>query len=288
MNGLGFLNVNKPGGITSRKVVDHVLRLVRPAKAGHAGTLDPLATGVLVVAVGAATRLIQYIHRRPKSYRATFLLGRASDTEDVEGQVVELAAPPVPSRQDVAVAATRLTGDILQRPPRFSALKVAGRRAYNLARRGETVDLQPRPVRIDRLEVLDYRYPQLTLEIDCSTGTYVRSLGRDLAESLGTAAVMSALVRTRVADFGLDQAVDLEQLSGRPLAELLAPPLAAVNWMPRTELSDAEITALRNGRPIRRPAHETPEMAAVDAAGRLVAVLVPRGPGLWGSTCMIG
>lgn len=282
----GLLNLNKPGAVTSRQVVDRVVRLVRPAKAGHAGTLDPLATGVLVVAVGAATRLVQYIHRRPKSYVATFLLGRRSDTEDVEGQVVELSSPPIPTLAQLTAAAGRLTGEILQRPPQYSALKVDGRRAYKLARRGQEVSLEPRPVTIFRLAIEEYQYPELRLTIDCSTGAYVRSLGRDLAESLGTAAVMSKLVRTRVADFELDRAVAPDALTTENLAQHLQPPLAAVAWMPRVELSEAETADILNGRPIRRQTPQA-EAAAIDPAGRLVAILVGRGPGLLGPECVL-
>jgi tRNA pseudouridine55 synthase len=285
MNGL--LNLHKPGGLTSRQVVDRVVRLVRPAKVGHAGTLDPLATGVLVVAVGAATRLIQYIHLRSKTYVATFLLGRHSDTEDIEGQVVELPAPPVPTLDQLQAAASRLRGPILQRPPQFSALRIAGRRAYELARRGDAVELASRPVTIDRLEVLDYQYPEVTVEIECSTGTYVRSLGRDLAESLGTAAVMSRLVRTRVADFELRDAVAPDDLGPENLAQSLQPPLDAVAWMERVVLAAAEVADVRNGRPIVRQAAEASRLAAVDATGRLVAILVPRGGGLFGPDCVL-
>ena len=189
----GLLNLNKPAGMTSRDVVNIVQRLSRPAKAGHAGTLDPLADGVLVVCVGSATRLIEYVQRMPKRYVGTFLLGRQSPTEDIEGEVTELPDAPVPTREQIEAAARRFVGRIEQRPPAFSALKIRGRPAYKLARQGKPVELAPRPVEIYRIEVKKYRYPELVLEIDCGGGTYVRSLGRDLAESLGTAAVMSAL-----------------------------------------------------------------------------------------------
>ena len=182
--------------MTSRRAVDLVERLARPAKAGHAGTLDPLATGVLVVCVGAATRLIEYVQRMPKRYRATFLLGRQSPTEDIEGEVTELPDAPIPTLDEIAAAAGRFVGRIAQRPPAFSALKVAGRRAYKLARAGQPPQLAPRPVEIFAAEIKSYQYPELVMEVECGSGTYIRSLGRDLAESLGTAAVMSALVRT--------------------------------------------------------------------------------------------
>src|SRR5262245_35406014 len=197
----GLLNIDKPAGLTSRDVVSRVQRLVRPQKVGHAGTLDPLATGVLVVAVGPATRLVEYVQRMPKTYQGTFLLGRTSDTEDVEGEVVELDSPPVPTRAEIDAALPRFIGTIEQRPPAYSALKVAGRRAHKLARRGEAVELAPRPVEIHAIELLRYEYPEMELRIDCGSGTYVRSLGRDVAEAVDTGAVMAALRRLAIGPF---------------------------------------------------------------------------------------
>ena len=148
----GLLNVDKPAGMTSRDAVDLVQRLARPAKVGHAGTLDPLATGVLVICVGAATRLIEYVQRMPKRYVGTFLLGRSSTTEDIEGQVTLLSDPPIPAAAQIEAATEKFVGSLLQRPPAFSALKVAGKRAYDLARRGEAVELKPRPVEVYALK----------------------------------------------------------------------------------------------------------------------------------------
>jgi tRNA pseudouridine55 synthase len=280
----GLLNLNKPPGPTSREMVDLVERLARPAKAGHAGTLDPLAGGVLVLCVGAATRLIQYVQRMPKRYTGTFLLGRHSPTEDVQGEVVALPSPPVPAPEQLAAAAAALTGPIQQRPPAFSALKLAGQRAYDLARQGRPVELSPRPVMVYAIEISRYEYPELVLEIECGGGTYVRSLGRDLAESLGTAAVMSALVRTAVGPFSIQEAVDPRQLTAENLASHLRPLSAAVEMFPQVVLSAEEVGRIRNGLTIRRePAvADAEELAALDADGRLVAILRPRGPALWG------
>lgn len=280
----GLLNLNKPTGMTSRRVVDVVQRLVRPAKAGHAGTLDPLACGVLVVCVGAATRLIEYVQQMPKTYLGTFLLGRQSPTEDVEGEVTELNDPPVPTGEQIVAAAWKLVGRIEQRPPVFSALKVDGRRAYALARKGQQVVLKSRPVTVYRMDVKTYDYPELVLQIECGSGTYVRSLGRDLAESLGTAAVMSALLRTSIGDFRIDEAIDPQQLTKANWTDHLKPPLCAVESLPRVELSTDQIARIRNGRTISPEASppEAQQIAAVDGSGRLVAILTPRGPGLWG------
>ena len=248
-----ILNVNKPRGITSREAVDCVKRLVRPAKVGHAGTLDPLASGVLVVCIGKATRLIEFVQQMPKRYRATFLLGRTSSTEDVEGEITELVNPPVPRRDEIERACERFVGTIDQRPPAFSALKVAGRRAYDLARRGKTVELAPRPVTIYGLAVVDYAYPRLTLDIRCGAGTYVRSLGRDLAESLGTGAVMSELERTQIGPFHMDEAVDPFTLDAARLERSIQPPQDALAGLPQIVLDDREIELVAHGRCVDRP-----------------------------------
>src|SRR4051812_33252391 len=161
----GLLNLNKPIGVTSRDVVDRVSRPLRKVKVGHAGTLDPLASGVLVICVGQATRLIQYVQRMPKSYRATFLLGKRSATDDTEGPLENVLHATAPSRDILDVALSRFVGEISQLPPAHSAVKLAGRRAYELARRGIEVRLQPRTVTIHRIALLRYAYPELSLEI---------------------------------------------------------------------------------------------------------------------------
>ncbi len=278
----GLLNLNKPSGVTSRRVVDMVDRLVRPAKAGHAGTLDPLASGVLVVCIGQATRLIEYVQRLPKRYTGTFLLGRESNTEDIEGDVRELDNPPQPALEQLRAAAATLTGEILQRPPAFSALKVQGQRAYDLARAGRDVQLEPRPITIHRLQIMRYEYPELVLNIECSSGTYVRSLGRDLAEQLGTAAVMSALVRTAIGGFALDDALPPEALTDENLKQHVLPIGRAVDALPRITLAEAEAVRVARGQFIDRSEVTVNEAAAFDAAGRLLAILARRDDGRYG------
>ncbi len=291
----GILNVDKPAGLTSRDVVSRIEGLVRGVKCGHAGTLDPLATGVLVVCVGPATRLIQYVQRLPKHYRAVFQLGRRSVTDDVEGEVELVAGAPEPTRAQVEAALPQFLGEIQQRPPAFSAIKVDGQRAYDLARRGEEFELPVRPIMIHRLEVLRYEYPELELAIECGSGTYVRSLGRDLAAALDTAAVMSALVRTAIGDFRVEQAVALDAITNSTFAGHLLPPIEALQCLPQIELNDRELAELRYGRPIERRNFKSPiagnvataaepnvEWAAVDPAGRLAAILFEKQPNrLW-------
>lgn len=272
----GLLNLNKPTGITSRDAVNCVQRLLpRRTKVGHAGTLDPLASGVLVLCIGRATRLIEHVQRRPKSYRGEFLLGRTSPSEDTDSTVTELPSPPTPSIGALKEAATRFVGRIEQRPPIFSALKVNGRRAYDLARAGEKVDLAPRLIDIYRLEVIDFTYPRLTLEVTCGSGTYIRSLGRDLAESLGTGAVMSALVRTAIGPFTLEDAIGPDALKQETLADQIQPALLAVDDLPRIELTESTHIEITHGRSILLPPDlpVAEQYVALTPDGKLAALL---------------
>lgn len=274
----GLLNVDKPAGMTSRDVVNRVQRLVRPHKVGHAGTLDPLATGVLVVAVGQATRLVEYVQQLPKTYQATFLLGRTSDTEDVEGKVLELESPRVPAIEEIQTALPRFQGTIQQRPPAYSALKVAGQAAYKMARRGESVDLAPRPIEIHEIAILRYEYPELELLVRCGSGTYVRSLGRDLAVELGTGAVMSALRRLAIGPFTVETALRLDDLSLEALEQRLLPAAWAMSHLPRLIVDAAEAQRLSRGQSIiNRQGIRGEEIAALNGEGRLVAILKPAG-----------
>ncbi len=276
----GLLNLNKPSGITSRRLVDMVQRLDRSVKVGHSGTLDPLATGVVVIGVGHATRLVEYVQEMPKRYEAAFLLGRFSTTEDIEGQVTELPDAVPPPLETLEAAARSLCGDIEQRPPAFSALKVAGRRAYELARAGETPDLRARMVRVDELTITHYEYPELRVAVKCGGGTYIRSLGRDLAELVGSAAVMSQLVRTAVGDFTLAQSLDPETLTRYNLAEyLLDPRLAVHGILAELTLSADQQRRVAHGLTIPLPDLQADRAAALDDKGRLAAILERRPDG---------
>jgi tRNA pseudouridine55 synthase len=272
----GLLNLDKPAGMTSRDAVNRVQHLVRPHKVGHVGTLDPLATGVLVVAVGPATRLVEYVQRMPKTYQGRFLLGRTSDTEDVLGKVVELDSPRIPTRADIDAVLPRLVGTIEQRPPAFSALKVAGQRAHSLARRGEPVELAARPVEIHTIEVVRYAYPELELRIECGSGTYVRSLGRDLAEAVGTGAVMAALRRLAIGLFRAEDGMAVDQVTFELIQERLVPAAVATRDMQQVIVDREEAIRLAQGQAIfNRFGTQADEVAALDAAGKLVAILVP-------------
>lgn len=281
----GLLNVDKPAAWTSRDVVNRVQRMARPHKVGHAGTLDPLATGVLIVAIGPATRLVEYVQRMPKTYRATFLLGRTSDTDDTDGDMVEIPGAPIPSREQVQAAIPKFLGTIEQQPPAYSALKIAGQPAYKLARRGAKVDLTPRPVEIHSIELVSFEYPKLELLIRCGGGTYVRSLGRDLAESLGTGAVMSALNRLAIGSFKVEESVACEKLTPSEIEARLLSPLLALGEMQRLTLDDDQVERVARGQAIASHAEiSSGEITAVDARGRLVAILKPIGAAMLAPT----
>lgn len=280
----GILNLNKPAGKTSRDIVNIVQRLIRPVKTGHAGTLDPLATGVLVCPVGHGTKLIEYIQRLPKTYAAKFILGKKSETEDIEGHVETLIDPPQPTRAQIDAALPLLHGKIMQVPPAFSALKIAGKRAYDLARQGKKVELAAREIEIYSIEVLAYHYPDLWLEIRCGSGTYVRSLGRDLAQQLGTEAVMAELARTAIGNFRREDAVHpCEGFDRTTIERSLLPTVQAVQGLPQVTVGQEDIVRLVHGKQISIDVAEAREAAVVDAAGNLLAVVQPGKEGGWRS-----
>jgi tRNA pseudouridine55 synthase len=216
----GLLNLDKPAGISSARAVDRVKRMLpRGTKIGHAGTLDPFATGVLLLLVGRATKQCERLMGAPKQYDAAVKLGATTPTLDPEspeepwppGSAAAAAIRPA-TPDEVRQVLPRFVGPIQQRPPAFSAMKVAGRRAYDLARRGEDVALEPRTVQVYGIELLDYGWPVARLRIDCGRGTYVRAIARDLGEALGVGGYLTELRRTRIGSFGIDRAVDLETL----------------------------------------------------------------------------
>lgn len=281
----GFLNLHKPSGVTSRDVVNRVQRLLpRKTKVGHAGTLDPLATGVLVICIGPATRLVPFVHEFSKSYRADFQLGVRSDTDDITGQVEPVENAPVVTRTEIEAALPSFRGRILQTPPQYSAIQVGGRRAYNMARAGETVELQPREMTVHRLELLEFDWPRLTLDMECSSGTYVRSIGRDLGEQLGCGGVMTSLVRTAVGPFRIEDAIGTEALKREEIFGGLVDPLAALPDHPRMIFSEQQVVDLRRGRGVRSPQsfafpNDKVAAAAVDESGRLIAIVTRHADG---------
>jgi tRNA pseudouridine55 synthase len=269
----GLLNLNKPIGVTSRDVVDLVARPLRKVKVGHAGTLDPLATGVLVVCVGAATRLIEYVQRMPKTYRTRIRLGATSNTLDADGEVVETPDPRVPRESEVVDAIATQVGTIDQKPPDFSALKVGGKRAYNLARSGQPVELAPRPVTITRVDLVSYEWPHLDLEIDCGSGTYIRSIARDVGEALGCGGLIEILTRTKIGGFTIETAIDPGRLDRESIVRSLRSPIEAISALPQVILTADQAADIAQGRPIEAGGpHAEGEFALIGPDGGLVAI----------------
>jgi tRNA pseudouridine55 synthase len=208
----GILNVDKPPGLTSHDVVAAVRRMAGQRKVGHAGTLDPMATGVLLVCLGTATRVAEYLMAGRKRYRASIVLGTATDSYDADGRVVSQGGRTIFSVAEVEAVLAAFRGRLQQVPPMYSAVKREGQPLYRLARRGETVERAPRTVDIDELILLDWTSPALIIEVACSPGTYVRSLAHDLGQSLGCGAHLAALVRLSSGQFALEDAVSLDRL----------------------------------------------------------------------------
>ncbi len=272
----GLVVVDKSGGMTSHDVVARIRRLAGTRRVGHAGTLDPMATGVLICGVGRATRLLGHLQLAEKEYAATIRLGIATTTDDAEGEPV-LTAPPVAATPDaVAAGIAALTGDIRQVPSAVSAIKVDGKRAYARVRAGEEVELAARAVTVSRFDVLASRrsFEPDVLDLDvvvaCTSGTYIRALARDLGTALGCGGHLTALRRTRVGAFTLDAAYTLEQHS----ESLVLLPLddAVAGTFPRRDLPDDMAEDLRHGRPIP-PSGRPGPIGAFDGAGRALAVV---------------
>ena len=278
----GLLVLDKPGGLTSRDVVNRAQMWFAPGtRVGHTGTLDPLATGVLVLCIGMATRLAEYVQRMQKTYRAGLLLGAHSPTDDADGKIETVAVEQPPEHARVAACLQEFVGEIEQVPPAHSAAKVSGRRAYDLARRGQNVDLEPRRVRIDAIDLLTYDYPRLDLLVRCGKGTYLRALARDLGQRLGCGALVQTLRRTRVGPFDADAALSLQADAVRARSSLL-PLSAAVAELPRVTLHPGAIHRVRKGQVVRLPdisqradlAAAMIEVAVFDEAEELTAVAV--------------
>ncbi len=275
----GVLNVDKPAGVTSRDVVNHIVRIVRPAKAGHAGTLDPLATGVLVVCVGHATRLVSMAQEGRKRYLGRFLLGQTSDTDDNTGNVVEGGDWQHVTFDHIASLLTEFTGCVDQVPPQFSAIHVQGQRAYELARRGETVELASRPVEIFSIRITQFSPPDLELEIECGSGTYVRSIGRDLGSRLGCGAIMTQLKRLGVGPFDIADAISLDRITAATIHEGLQPALKIVSHLQRRHLSAEEVIAVRRGQSISDVLQSTDARSdgIIETVDRRIALVSPDG-----------
>ncbi len=282
----GFLNLNKPRNLGSRTAINSVVRLVRPHKVGHTGTLDPLARGVLVTAIGPATRLSKFIQEAPKRYHAVFRAGFTSDTEDITGEVESLSGSPQFCVDQLNAVLPGFVGEIEQTPPQFSALKVDGVRAYKVARRGEKAKIKPRTVTIHQLELIRFDYPDFEIEIECGGGTYVRTLGRDIAKALGSDAIMTELTRTAVGSFHLDDAIAPEELTLERLNASLVAPQTALPCFATVEIDDAAVKQLldaipwtpTDARAISSVANHE-QLLAIDGRQRAIALLQRRADG---------
>ena len=278
----GILLVDKPGGITSHDVVSRARRALGTRKIGHAGTLDPMATGLLVLGVEGATRLLTYIVGADKTYEATILLGVSTDSDDADGVETSRAdAAAVQAVTDEAIAAgiAGLTGEIDQVPSTVSAIKVAGRRAYDLARAGEEVELTARRVTISRFDVNVTRRAGATIEldvvVDCTSGTYIRALARDLGRALGVGGHLTALRRTRIGAFDVSAAASVDDLAEESLVE---PATAAAVVVGALAVGADEARDLRHGKRIDGGGRLTGAVAAaIDPDGRLVGIVEKRG-----------
>ena len=278
----GWLVLNKPVGLTSTAALNKVKRLFNARKAGHAGTLDPLATGVLPIAFGEATKTVPYAVDSQKSYRFTVCWGAETTTDDSEGEVTEESGAR-PARTDIEARLDAFRGDVEQTPPRFSAVKVEGARAYDLAREGESFELQPRVVEVDRLEIVDMPDADTCVfEADCGRGTYVRAIARDLGRALGCYGHICALERTAVGAFRVEASVTIEEIEAAAeeevpdaLSALLAPVHQALADMPEIRLSSADAARVRRGQQVLLRGRDAPILNAKAYAtqrGTLVAL----------------
>ena len=242
----GFINLNKPSGMTSHDAVNRIRKIFSTRKVGHAGTLDPQASGVLPIAIGRATKFIEYLADCNKTYRAEILFGIATDSGDLDGKIISRADNfKIPTVDDFNATLKSFIGEIEQTPPKFSAIKIHGRKAYDLARKNLEFDMPRRLVKISNIKLLALEENSATIEIDCGKGTYIRSLATDIGERLKIPATLKNLLRLRVGDFHLKNSATLDQLT----TENILPVETCLNHLPRFELNENRIRAFLNGLP---------------------------------------
>jgi tRNA pseudouridine55 synthase len=275
------LPLDKPVGPTSHDAVAAARRALGLRRIGHTGTLDPFASGLLVLCLGPATRLAEYLTPLPKTYRATMRLGEATDTDDLQGEVIARSdAWREVSEQRLREALATQVGELRQVPPLYSAKKVDGVRAYAAARRGEAVERKPATVVVHRLELLSFEAPEVSFEVECAAGTYIRAIARDVGEALGVGGHLRELRRTASGALHVDRAVPLDALGDtEAVAAALLSPAAAVGHLPHSVLADDEVAAVRLGRGVATaaPGDEGETCALLDGDGALVAIAERRG-----------
>ncbi|MFN3705122.1 MAG: tRNA pseudouridine(55) synthase TruB [Thermoflexales bacterium] len=283
----GLLVIDKPAGLSSHDVVAAARKLFHQQRIGHGGTLDPLATGVLVLCLGQATRLSEYVMGEQKAYLAVARLGVRTITDDMEGSILQTRPVPPVDQATLRALEHRFTGELQQVPPQFSAIKREGQRAYTLARRGEAIELEPRRVFIHALQLTLLDAERVQMEVLCSAGTYIRALARDIGEALGCGAHVESLRRTRSGAFTLDQALSLDRLrdmdDAARAASLLPMDRAVAHW-PAVQISAAQAHKLRQGQRVTIPSPMTEgryrvydERERFCAIGRIVGayILIP-------------
>ncbi len=275
----GLVIVDKPAGMTSHDVVGRCRRLFGTRRVGHAGTLDPMATGVLVIGIERATKILGLITETSKSYAATVRLGQSTSTEDAEGDITQQVSAQEVTDEAIEAAIAGLRGDIAQIPSAVSAIKVDGQRAYRLVREGHVVELPARPVRIDRFEMLAVRrhdeLVDVDVVVDCSSGTYIRALARDIGAALAVGGHLTALRRTRVGRFGIDRARTLEELAEKPTLSLTLDE-ACLEVFSHRQVADDEADAVANGRALSSAGIDG-VYAAHTVDGRVIALLRDEG-----------
>jgi tRNA pseudouridine55 synthase len=284
----GILNIDKPGGITSYRVVSLVKRLSSERRVGHAGTLDPMAIGVLPVCLGQATRIVEFLADAAKVYRAVIELGVTTDTYDASGNIIHQKDASGINRNQVETALASFRGVIHQTPPMYSAVKHQGKKLYQLARAGITVERKSRPAKIYSLEIVDYQPPLVTIDVECGKGTYIRSLANDLGQVLGCGASLKSLVRWRYGPFDIEDAVSLQQLEEAFIScgweHLVHPMDSVLSAWPAVVLDKALEQAVRNGVSVSLQLDDSggSRCRAYTADGRLLGLLrfVPE-KGLW-------
>jgi tRNA pseudouridine55 synthase len=274
----GILNLHKSVGMTSHDVVARVRKLLHQRRVGHAGTLDPLASGVLPICVGLGTRVAEYLSESGKEYRATLVFGVETETYDSEGAITQQASVDALELADLLPLLTRFTGPQQQMPPLYSAIKIQGQAAYKRVRAGENITLEARPIEIFCLTVVDWQKPVLVLDVSCSKGTYIRSLAHDLGQAAGCGAHLGGLVRTRSGPYRLDKSITLEELAAActqdTLADHLQPADTALANYPALHLDDETALRVRHGNAFSCPvADPQPSLARVyDPAGLFLAI----------------
>lgn len=277
----GVLPVDKPRGPTSHDVVGAARRSLRLRRIGHTGTLDPFASGLLLLCLGPATRLSEYLTALPKRYTGTVRIGIATDTDDGTGEALQVSEKwREITREQVDAALRAQIGTFLQRPPAYSAKKVGGERMYAAARRGEAVELAPVPVTVNALRVTRFELPELDVEIDCGSGTYIRAIARDLGETLGVGGHLTELRRTRVGEFTVEQALPVDALADPEAVRAgLVPPAQALAHLPSVMLDEDAVGSVRHGRAVAdaTPGEEAGHLAILSPDGELVAIGERRG-----------